>query len=296
MNRFRYVMADVFTDTPLRATRSPSSRTRATSPRKAAADREGDELLGDRVRPTSRRATGTRGSASSRRRSSCRSRAPDARDCVRPQRAALARGDRLETGAGSFRCGSSARTAGSRSGAWSGRCRRSRRSTARSGSSTSSAWSDRSCRSSIRQRRPVRVRLPRAREARWRPFGRTSTACLWSRGVGFNCFAGEGARGRSGCSLQRAASPRIRHRLRGRAVGLHLARHGASASARRSRSRRASRSAVRRALPRVDGSADKWSASRSAARRSSSRGQFEICRLTGSDPVNSSTVGLTPSS
>ena len=75
MSGFRYVVADVFTDTPLAGQPGRGLHGRARDPRgQAAADRAGDEPLGDGVRATRPRATGTRGSGSSRRRARCRSR------------------------------------------------------------------------------------------------------------------------------------------------------------------------------------------------------------------------------
>ena len=141
----------------------------------------------------------------------------------------LARGDQARDRRwGSFRCGSSVRTGGSCSGGWRSRCRPSRPYDGEDELfDILGVGALRAPGRALRQRRPARVRLPRLRRTRSRRCGR-----IWAvwPGVGRSASTASperARRGRRGCS--RRSSGVAEDPATGSAAGplaLHLARHG----------------------------------------------------------------------
>ena len=128
MATFRYVVADVFTDTPLDGQPARGLHGRPRAPRETTPGaRARDELLRDDVRlPAGGRRPRADADLHAVARAALR-RASDARDRVRARRRRCSSIEiRIETRRASCRCSSSAKAHGSPSGGWRSRCRRSR--------------------------------------------------------------------------------------------------------------------------------------------------------------------------
>ena len=231
MSRFRYVIADVFTDTPLAGQRGRRLHGRARDPRgPAPADRARDEPTPRRSSSTSPRARVTRGSGSSRRRESCRS--PGTRFSARRSSSAAPlqlEEIRLETGAGLVPVGSSGTerahrlwTDGAAAAEHRGRTRRRRAvgDPRRRRSELPVEVYDNGIRHVYVCLRFARKLSPALRPDLGRLVDRAALVCV-------NCFAGEGWRWKT--RMFAPASGVAEDPATGSAAGplaLHLARHG----------------------------------------------------------------------
>ena len=144
MNWFRYVVADVFTDTPLEGNQLAVFTDARELPEDSSAAR-GEMDFSETVFVSRPRTTGMRGFDLHADDRAAVRRASDARHGVRARRAARARGDPLETFSGIVPVRLEREEGGSSSGGWPSRCPRSSRSTRTPSSSPRSASSAPSC-------------------------------------------------------------------------------------------------------------------------------------------------------